>query len=138
MNNLFHFSKIASFCILLALLFTACSKSIESIEQEAISCDFVSMDVTNSLDQDIFGMEINGVAVGDIKSGETITEVCLDNMMIDQGINYPLIHILGTYDGKFLGENFGYCGVGTASITTGIFSIEITDTSEYLFFYSNQ
>lgn len=138
MNNLSDSFKIISFGILLTFLMSACNKTLEPIEIEpVVVCDFVTINVTNELDNDIIGLSINNESIGDVKSGETISEICLDQIMVDFGITYPLLQLIGTYDDVLIGEDFGFCGVGVTMVNTGVYDIKITDAGEYAFVYNN-
>lgn len=138
MDKILQSYRITCFAFILALLLTSCSKTEESIVHSSKVCEFVTINITNSLNEAISDLTINEEIVGNIQSNQTITEICLENVPADSSIDgYPMLHLVGSYQGELKGENFGYCGVGIIMVDSGTFNIEITEVNEYGFSYLN-
>lgn len=132
-----QYSKIMSICMLLACTLAACSKIEPPIEDSiGVDCDKITLTVTNSLDEKITDLSINGVEVGEIQSGETILGVCLDEAIANTSSTLVMLQISGEYDDESIGGCFVYCGLGMAIIDAGSYEVDIIDVNKDGFDYS--
>ena len=131
MNNLLHYSKIIALSLLVVSMLSSCSK--EDIESKQV-CDHVSIKLTNNLDETIKDLFLEGVEVGDLKSGETIDAICLDLITTDSGV-YPYLNIIGEYEGESTGQYMIICGTGMTVEDSGTYEVEITSLINNIFYY---
>lgn len=133
MNRLFHATKIIGFYLLISTSLTACFYACAEMDP-LIECDNVTLNITNMLDHPIEELFVEGVSVGNINTGETVFNVCLESLVSDMG-TYPYLHFTGIYQGQETGEEIIYCGVGMLVVNEGTFNIEINNVDNNFFYY---
>ena len=116
------------FSLLAASLLTSCSKT------EVKKCDRVTINVTNLLDKNITNLSIDGVVVGNVASGGTNENICLD--LVHHIGSSPLLYLSGRYDGENIDLQIIQCGTGLKTDESGTYDIEITNVLNGVFYYT--
>ena len=114
-------------------LFIACGKNDPNIiEHSSVTCDQVTLNLTNSLNKEIRDLFIDRVDVGDIPSGTTVTNICLNRASLCMGS--ISVNLVGIYKGEQIGWHATICGFFTLD-EIGSHDIEITKIENGYFQY---
>ena len=136
MNVIFQTIKTFTSCFLLLSLITACGKNDPNIiEHSSSKCDHVTINITNSLDKTITDLFVDEVEVGKIKSGETVVDICFDQITTDGGV-YPYLNLIGNYDGQTTGQLMIICGTGLLTEYDKTYNIDINSVVDNVFIYT--
>lgn len=133
MNYLNQIAKITALSLLMAILLSSCSKEEVLVHSKEI-CDNLSLKITNNLDETISDLFVEGIEIGELEKGDSISNVCLELITSDSGV-FPYLNFIGTYLGEQTGQYMIICGTGLQVIKSGNFEISLTSISDNIIYY---
>jgi len=133
MNN-HPFQKVA-LCWLVTILLIGCTKENKIDQSTDITCEAVTINVSNNLEEDITDLFLNEVNIGTLKAGETYNNLCLDRLDLFNE-NSPILTLAGVYKGSVVTDNPYYILAPQYTKYTGTYDIELTNIVDVHIFYA--
>jgi len=132
MNN--HIFKKVALCWLATFLFIGCTQENEKDMSMEISCEAITINVSNNLEKDITDFFVKEVNIGTLKAGETYSNLCFESLSLFNETS-PVLTLVGVYEGSVVTDRPYYTGAPEYINYTGTYNVELTKIEDGHIFY---
>jgi len=128
MNTQHQIVRLFAIVLFMAFILSSCSKD----ERNTIlpTCEIITINITNNLDDDISNLDVEGENIGTLKAGETHHGICLDQVIL------KTLNFSGTYNDNFTTSLVPSIGFHPIITEPSIFNIGIESVQNDIFSFS--